>query len=123
MSNFWKDRLEIHKSEQVTGTAGGDGYASVCGNLDRDPELRETRLRSEDDVEILVEARFGISIPSITPDVQECVAYGALAARIGEELKQGRRIRVIGRYVIGRYSEPVVVVHSATRRRIRSIPG
>jgi hypothetical protein len=111
MSNFWKDRHEIHAPEQVTGTVGGDGFAQVCGTLDRDPELRETRLRSvDDDVQTLVEVRFGISVPSISPEAQECVAFGELAECIGT-LKKGRRLRVIGRY---KYASSQVVVHAAT---------
>jgi single-stranded DNA-binding protein len=122
MSNFWKDRHEIHSSEQVTGTIGGEWFAQLCGNLDRDPELRETRLRSADgDVQSLVEVRFGISVPSITPGAQECVAFGELAELIGAE-KKGQRLRIIGRF---KYREGAVVVHTAKRYRIsgRSIPG
>jgi hypothetical protein len=113
MSNFWKDRHEIHPCEQITGTFGGDGFAQVCGLLDEDPDLRRTTFRSDDDEQVLFEVRFAISVPSITPEPQQCQAVGELAECIGK-LKKGRRLRVIGRY---KYASSQVLVHAATKKR------
>ena len=115
MSDFWKDRIEIHSPEEVTGTVGGDGFAQVCGSLDEDPDLRTTTFRSQDDESILVEVRFAISAPSIRSEPQECIAVGELAASLGA-LKKGQRLKVIGRY---KYREQQVVVHSAQRQWAR----
>lgn len=105
----WSDRLDIRKAvTRVLGEAEEPGYVTMVGVLVHKPSIHHIPL-DRLGAQSRAEARFSLSIPSITTEVQNCVAHGGVAEHISK-FKAGKRLRVVGRF---QYVERLVEVQAA----------
>lgn len=94
----WDDTIVIYPPDPHTlGAPVEDSPALLVGVLVETPVPRTTTLGPLSSVQTKVEVTFGLSMPSLTSAVQNCVAWGTLATNIGH-LTAGTRLRVVGQF-------------------------